>query len=81
MNRIRMKMNVIFIPYCSFATSGLSELWIVSRWCASGRRRVVHESKHLSADGKWQRENQEHEKRHLRHQEEEDLHMELATGW
>ena len=26
MKRIRIKINVIFIPYCNFATSALSEM-------------------------------------------------------
>jgi hypothetical protein len=30
MNRIRMKMNVIFMPYCSFAIIGLSEMKVKS---------------------------------------------------
>jgi hypothetical protein len=60
-----MKIKVIFIPYCNFATSGLSLLCgceqvvgEVEGWC-------VHEGKHLSADGERERDDEEHEERHL----------------
>lgn len=58
-------MNVIFIPYCNFATSGLSLLYGCKQAIWGGEGLCVHERKHLSADGKGERENEEHEKCHL----------------
>ena len=45
-----MKIKVIFIPYCNFATSGLSELGWLSVVEVEKEGYVVHEGEHLSAD-------------------------------
>lgn len=50
-----MKIKVIFIPYWSLATIGLSLLYMAVNTICNGSRRgrgIVHESKHLSADVK-----------------------------
>jgi hypothetical protein len=62
-----MKIKVIFIPYCSLATMGLSLLdMTMSTIKMSGTRwGVVHESKHFSADVERQRNDEEHKERHL----------------
>jgi hypothetical protein len=69
-----MKMKVIFIPYCNFATSGLSELHDGEHLWDVGEKRIgVHEGKHLPADCEWKGDDEEHEERHLCHEEQEDL--------
>jgi hypothetical protein len=73
MKRIRIKIKVIFIPYWSFATSGLSLLQRLLGWPWKLEGVYVHESKHLSADGKWEGDDEEHEECHLCHEQEEDL--------
>ena len=70
-----MKINVIFMPYCNFAISGLSELVGIDQ--PVGERGVrsmdEHECKHLAADGEGKGDDEEHEEGHLGDEEEEDL--------
>jgi hypothetical protein len=73
MNRIKMKMNVIFIPYWSFATSGLSLLQRSLDRESKLEELDVHEGKHLSADREWERDDEKHEQCHLCYKQEEDL--------
>ena len=54
-------MNVIFIPYWSFATSGLSLLQRSLDRASKLEELDVHEGKHLSADREWERDDEEHE--------------------
>lgn len=71
-------MKVIFIPYWTFATRGLSELWGVSWWAYVGGRRDVHEGEHSAADREGEGDDQEHEECHLCYEEQEDLRDVLA---
>ena len=68
-----MKMNVIFIPYWSFATSGLSLLQNLLGGIERDWRGSVHEGKHLSTDRERERDDEEHEQCHLCYKQEEDL--------
>jgi hypothetical protein len=70
MNRIRMKINVIFIPYCNFATNGLSLLEALLAYGLGHGGNAdgclcVHEGEHLPTDGKWERNDEKHEQCHL----------------
>lgn len=68
-----MKIKVIFIPYCNFATSGLSELEWLSVVEVGKERYVVHKGEHLSADREGKGHDEEHEESHLCYKQEEDL--------
>ena len=71
-------MNVIFIPYCSFATSGLSLLYVCEQ-ATNEEVWSVHEGKHLSTEGEGDRDDKEHEEHHLCYEQEEDLRGSMVS--
>lgn len=68
-----MKMNVIFIPYCNLATSGLSLLKKLLAYAWEPGAAHVHERKHLSTDREWEGNDEKHEERHFCYEQQEDL--------
>lgn len=83
MKRIRIKTNVIFNQYWTFATMGFSEMKLSCGKCGlaifNDRVRGIGEKKdeivreHLSAHLERQRDDEPYKEGHLRHEEHEDL--------
>ncbi len=68
-----MNIKVIFIPYWSFATIGLSLLQRLLECETELEGTDVHEGKHLPAERKWEGYDKKHKERHFCHEQEEDL--------
>ena len=76
-----MKIKVIFIPYCNFATSGLSLLRGRKHPFIAREGGDVHESKHPSADRERERHDEQHEESHLCDEQQEDLCAIVLAGY